>query len=220
MTRKQYEDKRNNLMQEAQNLINSGKTEEANAKMEEIKNLDEQWDAIAQAQANFNALNKEPQAVNVFGQENSSMRADGFNGEERTKEAQAWASEEYKIAWAKNLMNLPMTAEESAAFKMVNEAYTHTTGNTQIVIPKTVSRGIWEEAGTSIVEVSHANGLITIYGNCGEYYVQLNEPVEKGQALGHTRKKENRGNFYFAARYLGEPVNPMELINQKTAASS
>ena len=80
--------------------------------------------------------------------------------------------------------------------------------------------GIWEEAGTSIVEVSHANGLITIYGNCGEYYVQLDEPVEKGQALGHTRKKENRGTFYFAARYLGEPVNPMELINQKTAASS
>ncbi len=167
MNRKQYEERRNALMQEAQNLINSGKAEEANAKMEEIKNLDEQWDAIAQAQANFNALNKEPQAVNVFGTESSSMRADGSAGEEKNKVAQVWASEEYKNAWAKSLMNLPMSAEENAAFKMVNEAYTHTTGNTQIVIPKTVSRGIWEEAGNlyplfGAISKTYVNGVLSM----------------------------------------------------------
>ena len=161
MNKKQYEEKRNNLMQEAQSLINAGKHEEANVKMEEIKNLDSEWDAIAQAQANFNALNKEPQAVNVFGQDNSSMKTDGFSGEGENKAVQAWSSEAYMYAWAKNLMNLPMTAEENAAFKMVNEAYTHTTGNSQIVIPKTVSRGIWEEAGE----------LYPLFGDVSKTYV-------------------------------------------------
>ena len=35
--------------------------------MDEVKELDDAWDAIAQAQANFNALNKEPQAMSPFG---------------------------------------------------------------------------------------------------------------------------------------------------------
>lgn len=79
--------------------------------------------------------------------------------------------------------------------------------------------GLWEEAGTYTVELSHANGFITIYGCCAQSYVQLNEPVVKGQAIGHTREQENAGNFYFAARYLGEPVDPLELLDAKTAAS-
>ena len=54
-------------MNEAQALINEGKTEDAQAKMDEVKKLDEAWDAIAQAQANFNAMNREPQAANPFG---------------------------------------------------------------------------------------------------------------------------------------------------------
>lgn len=58
MNKKQYEEKRNSLMNEAQALINEGKTEEAQAKMDEVRTLDETWDAIAQAQADFNAMNR------------------------------------------------------------------------------------------------------------------------------------------------------------------
>lgn len=75
---------------------------------------------------------------------------------------------------------------------------------------------ISEEDGTYTIELSHANGLITVYGYCAQCYVQLNEPVEKGQAIGKTQQQEQEeGNFYFAARYLGEPVNPLELLQEK-----
>ncbi len=75
--------------------------------------------------------------------------------------------------------------------------------------------GLWEEDGCSTVEVSHANGLITVYGSCAQSYVTVNEPVKKGQALGHTGNEAETGNFYFAARYLGNPIDPLELLTEK-----
>ncbi len=76
--------------------------------------------------------------------------------------------------------------------------------------------GLWQENGMYTVELSHANGYITVYGCCAQTYVQLNQPVEKGQIIGCTKQQEKEGNFYFAARYLGEPVNPLELLEEKT----
>lgn len=168
MNKKQYEAKRNQLLAEAQKLIDEGKAEEANAKMQEITALDDQWDAIAQAQANFNALNKEPQFANVFGQSNDATNmGKNLTDSGQTPVMKAWESNEYKTAWAKNMMGLAMTAEEQHAFSLVNEAYTHTTGNTAIVIPKTVSKGIWEEAGAiypyfGAISKSYVNGVLTM----------------------------------------------------------
>lgn len=64
MNKKEYLEKRQNLINEAENLINEGKIEEANAKMEEVKQMDNQWEEIAKAQANLNALN-EPKGINI-----------------------------------------------------------------------------------------------------------------------------------------------------------
>lgn len=50
---KEYQEKRQNLINEAEQLINDGKTEDANAKMEEIKELDNKWEEITKAQANL-----------------------------------------------------------------------------------------------------------------------------------------------------------------------
>ena len=71
MNKKQYEAMRKKLMDEAEGLINEGKIKEADSKMDEVKALDEKWDAIAQAQANFKALNEEPKPANVFEQNGS-----------------------------------------------------------------------------------------------------------------------------------------------------
>ena len=71
MNKKQYEAMRKKLMDEAEGLINEGKIKEADSKMDEVKDLDEKWDAIAQAQANFKALNEEPKPLNVFEQNGS-----------------------------------------------------------------------------------------------------------------------------------------------------
>lgn len=186
MNRKQYEAKRNQLLQEAQGFINSGNVDEANKKMEEIENLDTQWEAIAQAQANFNALNGEPKPCNPFGGENEAAN---MNNLTKTNVEKAWESKEYENAWAKNMMDLPMSAEEQKAFSLVNEAYTHTTGNTSVVIPKNVSKGIWEEAGEMYpyfgdVSKTYVNGVLSMIqedtsSNAGWY--EENTTTEDGK---------------------------------------
>ena len=163
MNRKQYETMRNQLMNEAQTLINDGKAEEAEAKMNEVKDLDEKWDKIAQAQANFNALNNDPKPMNPFELEDSLSG----QGSEENPVAAAWASKEYENAWAKTMMKKPLEASEQKTFAMVNEAYTHTTGNTAVVIPKSVVKGIWEEAGNlypyfNDVNKTYVNGVLAV----------------------------------------------------------
>ena len=165
MNKKQYEAKRTALMYEAQALINAGKAKEAEEKMNEVKALDEQWDAIAQAEANFRALNQEPKAMNPEKIEDSI--ADKNIAEAETPVAKAWASEEYKNAWAKTMMGIPLSNEENDAYKLVNEAFTHTTQNTSVVIPKTVSKGIWEMAGEMYpyfgdITKTYVNGVLTM----------------------------------------------------------
>ena len=168
MNKKQYEDKRKNLMNEAQTFIDEGKTKEAEAKMDEVRALDEQWEGIAQAQANFNALNNEPKPVNLFGADGAVSFEDTNESDANLTPAEkAWASENYTNAWAKFLMGQPLSTAEQNAFNLVNEAYTHTTGNTQLVIPKTVTKGIWEEAGEIYpyygdVAKTYVNGVLSM----------------------------------------------------------
>lgn len=166
MNRKQYEAMRRKLMDEAQQLLDVGKAAEANAKMEEVRALDEQWDAIAQAAANLAALSGTQTAQNPLdGPEDSFGMEDG-TGEDSPK-VLAWKSEEYKNAWAKHLMGRSLTDGERESFLMVNEAFTHTTSNTAVVIPETVSKGIWELAGEYYpyfedVAKTYVNGLLTM----------------------------------------------------------
>lgn len=166
MNRKQYEAMRRKLMDEAQQLLDAGKAAEANAKMEEVRALDEQWDAIAQAAANLAALNGVQTGRNPLdGPEDSFGMEDG-TGEDSPK-VLAWKSEEYRNAWAKHLMGRNLTDGERESFLMVNEAFTHTTSNTSIVIPETVSKGIWELAGEYYpyfedVAKTYVNGLLTM----------------------------------------------------------
>lgn len=168
MNKEAYLAKRKQLENEAQQLINSGKIEEANQKMEEIKNLDETYENACRAQADLTALSQEPKGVNIYNLNTPKPEGEVVDQTEKDNPImEAYASEDYKNAWAKSLMGLPMTAEEQKAFKLVNEAYTHTTGNTSIVIPKTVTRGIWEEAGNMYpyfndASKTYVNGILTM----------------------------------------------------------
>ena len=94
MNKKQYEAMRKKLMDEAEGLINEGKIKEADSKMDEVKDLDEKWDAIAQAQANFKALNEEPKPLNVF--EQNGSKADF--GAKVSEPENIYNSQEYRIA--------------------------------------------------------------------------------------------------------------------------
>ncbi len=167
MNRRQYEAMRKQLMDEAQRLLDEGKADEANNKMEEIKKLDQQWDAIAQATANFNALNGIQKFDIPEGMSAQDSLDSNIGQDEGDKVARAWRSEEYRTAWAKTLMGLQLNTDENKAFAIVNEAYTHTTQNTGIVVPETTAKGIWEMAGEyypyfSDVAKSYVNGLLTM----------------------------------------------------------
>ena len=55
MNREQYLELRNGLYTEAESLINEGKIEEGQAKMQEITDLDNKFENEAKALANLNA---------------------------------------------------------------------------------------------------------------------------------------------------------------------
>ncbi len=163
MNKKQYEAMRKKLMDEAQALINEGNAEGAQAKMDEVAALDTKWDAIAQAAANFNALNKEPEFASAV------IPVNDKTGGEPEKESvlDVWASEDYLKAWANTLQGKPLNDKESKAYQLVNEAYTHTTKNTGTVIPKSVATKIWELAGEMYpyfqdVQKTYVNGILSI----------------------------------------------------------
>lgn len=58
-------------------------------------------------------------------------------------------TEEYRSLWAKEMMGQSLTSEERDLFNKINDEYrefTHTTENSQILIPKTIAAGIWKRA--------------------------------------------------------------------------
>lgn len=137
-------------MAEAESLIADEKFDEANAKMTEVKELDDRWDAITEAQANARALNSEQRLMNVQELPGSTAAGEvtatvnlGLQAGATEEAKDLYASEAYKLAWAKKMMGAPLTAAEADAMKIVND-YTHTTENTSIVIPKTIAAGIWD----------------------------------------------------------------------------
>ena len=65
MTKEEYMEKRKGLVDSAQALIDGGKLKEAAGKTEEIKELDDKFDAESKAQANLNALSGTPKIVDI-----------------------------------------------------------------------------------------------------------------------------------------------------------
>lgn len=148
MNKQEYLEKRQVLMNEAEGLINEGKTEEANAKMEEIKELDNKWEEITKAQANLNALNDSTKITDITAQ---SLNVKGAKEVDTIQKPVPVNDDKmYETAWAKTMQGKKLDANEQAVFNKVNaefqNAYTHDTGNTPTLIPQTVVAGIWKRA--------------------------------------------------------------------------
>lgn len=63
------------------------------------------------------------------------------------------------------------------------------------------------------IVLAHANGLVTSYGNCRQVYIKPDGVVKKGDVIGITANdSDDGGQLYFTAKYLGEPVDPLELF--------
>lgn len=139
MNREQYLAARKKLMDEAQTFLNEGKAEEAQAKMDEVGRLDEKWDAIAQAQANFRALNEEPKAMNPFGLEGSLVN---FGSAAKTEPEDLYDSAEYRKAFMDYVVN------GTAIPKKFNAAGPTKTTDVGAVISPTVLNRIIEKLET------------------------------------------------------------------------
>ena len=60
-----YLAKRKALMNAAQDLLNEGKMDEANAKLKEVESLDSEFENAAKAQANINAMKDKALVTNI-----------------------------------------------------------------------------------------------------------------------------------------------------------
>lgn len=152
MTYQEYLNERKKLMDEAQQLINEGKFDESAEKAKAVEALDERWDGQAKAEANMRALEDSQRKVNVQNLGGTPLQGgttiDATNqGSATPKKEDIYKTKEYTNAWAKIMMGQQLTADEDKTFHLVNEAYTHTTENTPVVIPETVAAGIWKEIG-------------------------------------------------------------------------
>lgn len=166
MTKTEYIEKRKAMQDMAQNLIDEGKLEEAKEQMTAIDELDNEWDKTAQALADLRALSDnqpvvdlEEASVNVNAKASETINLAPVKTVEDSKDA-------YVNAWAKQMMGKSLTADEQNVIDMVN-AYTHTTGNTGIVIPENVAQGIWDMVEEMYplwadVQKTYVNGNYTV----------------------------------------------------------
>ena len=148
MNKEQYMEKRNQLMEEAEALINDGKAEEAEAKMNEVKKLDAKWEETKKANANLNALKDNDKVIDL---ENKSENIkEGKVLENIQEPVKIDEKEAYTNAWAKYMQGSKLEGSDKEVFDKVNKefnnAYTHDTTNTAILIPETVVAGIWKRA--------------------------------------------------------------------------
>lgn len=142
MNKEKYLETRAEMLEEAQNLINSGKIEEAAAKRAEIEKLDADFEEASKEQANLNALNKENEEVTDM--KNLSVSEGGLKAVEKIENRN---KVNYEEVFAKVALQRDLSDEEINLYNQMNpeNVYTHTTANTEIVIPETVVGGIIDE---------------------------------------------------------------------------
>lgn len=137
---------RDALMKEVNDLIENGDIDGANAKMDEVKELDDKITAAVTAKKNMDALSAAAPAVDIT---NASAPAAGAvpegtvnldgnakSGNIEDKEAK------YEAAWAKWAMGTA-SPEDNAVIKAYNAALTTETSG--VVIPTTLARGILDD---------------------------------------------------------------------------
>lgn len=193
MNKQKYLEKRKALLGEAENLLKEGKLEEFEAKEQEIKDLDDQFEKLAKARANMDAL-KEPIVADSVA--NMSRGDDGVLATHNTTTFKN-DQEIYLNAWAKNMMGMTLEGEEKQVFDKVNNEYRNQVQTAQehvVLIPETVRDGIWKEAGELYpilgdVRMTFVPGDLTILkevdgGDDAQWYDENDEVKDDGFQIG------------------------------------
>jgi len=195
MNREQYLAKRQELLAEAERLLEAGDLEGFAAKEKEINDLDAQFEEFSKAQANMNAL-KEKEIVkpiaDLIVQDSDNRVVDTTQRVEIKNEKDI-----YLRAWAKQMMGLPMDRDEKVVFDGVNQniqGAVQTASQHTVLIPETVRDGIWQEAKELFpilndVSMTFVPGDVTIIketdpGTDAEWYDEETEVADSGVGFG------------------------------------
>lgn len=143
--KEEYQVYRKNMLDEAEQLINDGKIEESNAKMEDIKELDEDYENFAQMKANLASLNGMQPIVNlanITGASTVSGAVIDYTNAAVTKE-DMYDTVEYRTAFMNNVIHgTPIPA------KFSNASENTKTTDVASVIPTTTMNKIIEKLET------------------------------------------------------------------------
>lgn len=184
MNKEQYKEQRQTLMNEAEALITENKTEEAEAKMEEVKGLDNKWEEAKKANANLNALKDDQKALDIENKSEDVKEAKVVGNMIEVKEPSE--QKQYENAWAKKMMGKRLEGGEQEVFDKVNtefsNAYTHDTGNTGILIPETVAAGIFKRAEEQYPLYADAKK----YSVSGKLSIKKHDSIDAGDAAWYT----------------------------------
>lgn len=149
MTKEQYLKLRNEMMESITTLMAESKTDEANAKMKEVEDLDAKFEEIKLSNANLKALQDKNVVTDITNQ-GIDLPNGGTPVASIAPTAVLTEEKIYENAWAKQMMGKKIEGNELEVFDAINKkfdnAYTHTTGNTGVLIPETVVAGIWSRA--------------------------------------------------------------------------
>lgn len=149
MNREQYLQRRAELMNSAQAHIDAGELEEAEGIMNEVKELDKEFERAAAAVANIRALNNNipvPAGIqNIMTGAGSVIE----QTEDKDHEELNVDSSTYREAFFNRLMGNEVTNEQERAFVNVNQNIqnTMTGASTTVVVPTTTSSKIWRKVG-------------------------------------------------------------------------
>ena len=149
MNREEYLQQRTELMNRAQAHIDAGELEEAESIMNEVKELDQEYERAAAAVANIRALKNNipvPAGIqNIMTGTGNIIDQTEDNGHEEFNVD----SSTYREAFFNRLMGNEVTNEQERVFANVNPNILNTmTGtSTPVVVPTTTSSKIWRKVG-------------------------------------------------------------------------
>ena len=151
MNYEDYKAKRDELMGQAKAALDAGKVDDAKAARKSIEELDAAYEDAKAEAANLAALETglakpaapvAPQAIQAAATGPAAVVAPAVDTAKAREDM-------YRTAFAKTLMERPLSAEESEVFAKVNQDAFATVANkasgNQVVIPTTMKQQIWEE---------------------------------------------------------------------------
>lgn len=132
--------------QEIRNQLNGGQDFDFETLNNELDELDKEEREIQNRQNIEQRLNNGTIAGNEIEVPSNTTNGTSFRSNTWSEVIEG---PEYRNAWLKSMMDVPLTSEERSILDKTNMEYrdfTHTTTNSQVLIPKTVAAGIWRRA--------------------------------------------------------------------------